>query len=70
MGGWCQQRPVAASTTLTPWPSHEVSAACGRGGGGGGAREVRKFQLKIFVLIVFPCVYGGFASEEQPPARI
>ena len=40
------------------------------GGGGGGAREVRKFQLKILVLMVFLRVYGRNTSGEQPPARI
>ena len=41
-----------------------------RGGGGDGAREVRKFQLKILVLMVFVGVYGRNTSGEQPPARI
>jgi hypothetical protein len=32
--------------------------------------RVPKFQLKIFVLIVFPYVYPVDISGEQPPARI
>ena len=42
-----------------------------RGGGGGGAREVRKLQLKILVLMILGLDSDSRVScGEQPPARI